>query len=275
MAIRCLRGMNRVSQPSRKRLLLCAGALWLPGLILLLSAGCRTADGAWPGIESSGVLRLGIDPTFPPFGFVGPSGLEGLDVDLAHAVASTLGLRAEFVHLSYDALYDALSTGQVDVLISALIVAPERTRDFAYSQSYFDAGETLFFLASNSEIAGMETLSGRLLAVELGAQGHVEATAWSRRVTDLEVMTYNSGDEAMTAVLSGEADAALVDAVTGRLFTMTRPGLQRGIRQVTSEPYAMVVRQQDSLLLEKLDSSLEGLRSSGQLQQIVEKWLGE
>jgi len=251
------------------------GALTLASLCLLLSIGCKSRDDAWLRIESSGVLRLGIDPTFPPFDFVGPTGTEGLDVDLAHGVASELGLRAEFVHLSYDALYDALSTGQVDALISALIITPERTRDFAYSQSYFDAGETLFFLDSDSETGGMETLSGRILAVELGAQGHVEATIWSRRVTDLEVAIYNSGDEALMAVLSGEAAAALVDAVTGRLFAMKNPGLQRGIRPVTAEPYAMVVRRQDSALLEQLDSSLERLRSSGQLQQIIEKWLGE
>ena len=48
--------------------------------------------------------------------------LEGFDIDLASAIATDLGLTAEFVYFGYDGLYDALQTEQVDVLISALVI---------------------------------------------------------------------------------------------------------------------------------------------------------
>jgi polar amino acid transport system substrate-binding protein len=250
-------------------------AFVLVGLCFLLPTSCQSADEAWRRIESSGTLRLGIDPSFPPFEFAQADGLAGLDVDLAHAVASDLGLKAEFIHLSYDGLYDALGTGQVDVLISALIISPERTRDFAYGQSYFDAGEMLFYSAGNQGIEEIDALSGGALAVELGAQGHVEATIWSRRIDGLRLQTYNSSNEALQAVVDGKADAALVDAVSGRLFMMQQPALQRSHQQVTSEPFAMVVRRQDTVLLDRLNDSLERLSLSGRLEGIVATWLGD
>jgi polar amino acid transport system substrate-binding protein len=249
--------------------------------ICLLLASCQEADRSWERVSESGVLRVGLDPTFPPFEVADEQGLRGLDVDLAHALAEDLGLKPEFVHFGYDGLYDALATGQVDVLISALVVVPERTRDFAYSQSYFNAGEILIVPQSEQTLTGMEDLNGRILAVELGALGHVEATAWARQLPDLTVQTYDSVDAALNAVATEEADAGLVDAVNGRLYLAQQAAappdqnfLNRLPEPVTVEPYALVVRIDDQMLLEKLDQSLGKLITSSQLEIIVKRWLG-
>ncbi len=130
-------------------------------------------------------MRIGLDPTYPPFEVADDSGVSGLDVDLAYALADELGLQVEFVYFGYDGLYDALATKQVDVLLSALVIMPERRRDFDYSEPYFNAGEILIVPSAEEEIDEMGDLNGRRLAVELGAQGHVEATQWAKRLEDL------------------------------------------------------------------------------------------
>ncbi len=184
----------------------------------IMLQSCQTEDETWRRIEKTAVLKIGLDPTYPPFETANESGLYGLDIDLANAVAADLGLNVEFVLFGYDGLYDALATQQVDVLLSALIIAPERTRDFAYTEPYFNAGEILIVQATNEDIVEMADLNGRFLAVELGAQGHVEATSWERRLSNLTVLPFGSADEALTAVANGSADAALIDAISGRLF---------------------------------------------------------
>ena len=194
-------------------------------LLVLFLPGCREEDDSWTRIQQSGVLRVGLDPTYPPFEMADGIPLEGFDVDLARAVAADLGLTAEFTHFGYDGLYDALHTEQVDVLISGLVVFPERTRDFAYSESYFNAGQMLIAPeAANRDVpalATIESLNNHTLAVELGAEGHVLATTWERQLPELTIMPYNSPDEALTAVVSGEADAVLIDSISGRLFLKT------------------------------------------------------
>ena len=180
----------------------------------------------------------------------------------------------QFVYFGYDGLYDALATNQVDVLISALVIIPERTRDFAYSTPYFDAGEILIVPADNETIETMANLNGRILAVELGTLGHVEATEWAKRVADLTVRPFPTADEAMTAVQQGTADAALTDAISGRLFLREDDGLKRLPESVTVEPFALVVRNEDEQLLIVLNQSLATLQQSGQLDQIENEWLG-
>ncbi len=244
-------------------------------ITMIMLQSCQAEDETWNRIEKTAVLKVGLDPTYPPFEVADESGLYGLDIDLANAVAADLGLNVEFVLFGYDGLYDALATQQVDVLLSALIIAPERTRDFAYTEPYFNAGEILIVRADNEDIGEMADLNGRFLAVELGAQGHVEATSWERKLSNLTVQPFGSADEALTAVANGSADAALIDAISGRLFVAEHPMLSWVETAVSVEPFAMVVRIADEQLLEKLNESLARLQENGTHAKIINKWIDQ
>ncbi|MCL4266165.1 MAG: ABC transporter substrate-binding protein [Anaerolineae bacterium] len=248
---------------------------WFTCTLLVLLVACRNQADAWQRVQETGVLKVGLDPTYPPFEAADANGVFGLDIDLANALAADLGLQTEFVLFGYDGLYDALATGQVDVLISALVIAPERMKDFAYSEPYFNAGEILIVRQDEAAITEMVDLDGRTLAVELGALGHVEATTWARELADLTVVSYPTADEAMTAVVTGAAEAALVDAISGRLFLRETPGLKRTTNPITVEPFAIVTRIGDRRLLTQLNESLARLQTIGKLDEIITHWLGE
>lgn len=246
-------------------------------LMLLLLSACRSDSGAWDRIQESGVLRVGLDPTFPPFEETKGAGVQGLDVDLAQELANELGIKAEFVYFGYDGLYDALATNQVDVLISALVIMPERGRDFAYSEPYFNAGEILIVPQSETRIHEMVDLQNRRLAVELGSLGHVEAIEWAKRLENLEILPFGSAAEALDAVAAGQADAGLVDSISGRLYIKEQgpdqPSLNRVETPVTVEPYAAVIRIEDQKLLVNLNEALQSLKTEGRLDLIIARWL--
>ncbi len=247
---------------------------WLLAFVLLptvLLVACQGQESTWERVQRSGVLRVGLDPTFPPFEFYDGQTLHGIDVDLARAIAAEKGLTAEFLHFGFDGLYDALGTEQVDVLISALTPDPARTRDFAYSAGYVDSGLVLVSPAT-TPFGHMEALSDRSVAVELGAAGHVEATTWQRQVPGLTIATFTSSDEALRALADGQADAAIVDNITYRLVDPAGIGAEFVAAPLTSEPYAIVVRRDDADLLEELDDALADLRDNGRLDSILNSW---
>lgn len=220
-----------------------------------------------------GTLRVGMDPTFPPFELADGGELRGLDVDIANAITEQLGLEADFVLISYDGLYDSLATERVDLVLSAMVVMPERTKDFAYSESYFNAGEVLITSQQWAEAATLADLAGSTIAVELGSRGHVELIYWSNRLKNVDILPLESSAAAVDAVAAGKADAAVVDAVSGRLALIEHPQLQLSSIPVTVEPYAAVVRIADSLLLRHINEQIALLRSSGRLQEMTAFWL--
>ena len=82
-------------------------------LILLLgTAGCSPADTSLERVRRGGVLRIGLDPTYPPFENGDTGDLHGLDIDLAREIAAELEVEAVFVYYGYDGLYDALLTSR-------------------------------------------------------------------------------------------------------------------------------------------------------------------
>lgn len=243
-------------------------------IFLLLLTTCGGKEGTWQKVQDSGILKVGLDPTYPPFEVFNGEEVVGIDADLAVILAQELGVEVEFVHFGYDGLYDALLTKQADVLISALVVMPERTKDFAYSEPYFNAGEILVVRNNETEIEGMTDLNGRSLSVELGSQGHLQASEWQRKLPNLTILPFNSPDEALTAVLHKNADAALIDHISGRLFIKEQTDLRRIEEPITAEPYAIVLRAEDNQLRDAINNSLDQLKNSGQLNEIKEEWLG-
>jgi polar amino acid transport system substrate-binding protein len=242
-------------------------------IAVVLGSGCRQVDESLLRIQESGRIRIGLDPTFPPFESADGQPLEGFDVELAEALASRLNVEPEFVYFGYDGLYDALATKQVDVLISALVIQPERTRDFAYSDPYFDAGQVLV-VPAESPLETAADLRGRILAVELGAEGHVAALEWNQAGAGIDIMPANTAEEAIRAVAGNEVDAALVDNISGSLMVAEGPALQVAGQPITSEPFSMVVRIEDEALLESLNNALRELAADGRLDQIRRRWLG-
>jgi len=253
--------------------------VWLQALTLLIFLfglmGCGREPDIWPTIQETGILRVGLDPTYPPFAVATENDLFGFDVELAQALAADLELQVQFGYFGYDGLYEALEAGQTDVLISALVIDETRTRDFAYSEPYFNAGQMLI-IPDGSTIEGMADLRNSALAVELGSEGHVIAQEWARRLVGLEVIPFSTPSEAVAAADNLTASATLLDHINARLLLAAQPtSLQLAPTPVTVEPYALVVRLEDDQLLEQLNNSLERLISNGTVDTIARHWLDE
>jgi polar amino acid transport system substrate-binding protein len=234
---------------------------------VLLTVACRSHDAGWERVSRSGTLRVGLDPTFPPFEWMEGEQVVGLDVDLARALGEVLGVTVQFDLISHDALYDALVTQRVDLLASALVIDPLRTRQVAYSTPYFNAGELLVSRSGEAAQPG----PGRRVAVELGATGHLLATEWQRQWGEMELLTADSAENALRLVREGSADFAVVDAVTAHL--LRGDGLQIAPDPLTVEPFALALRSDHPELLQRVNAALDQLAQSGRLDAIITRRL--
>ena len=258
------------------RLLLLVAALGL-GLGLLLTACARQEDETWSRVAESGVLRVGMDASFPPFESIEADGtLSGLDVALAQELGRRLGVETQFVaNLPYDGLYDALTARRVDVVISSLVIVPERQADFAYSTPYFDAGLVLVTRDDEAGRAIKRTgdLAGRVLAVEFGSTGDMEARRLARRLRGLVTRPYETADAALVAVADGQADAALVDHVSAMLGDDPARHLRIVEPPFAPEPYAVAMRADSPHLLQAINDALAAMADDGTLAALQGRYL--
>jgi polar amino acid transport system substrate-binding protein len=228
-------------------------------------------DGTLAEIRRRGSLRVGLDASFPPFESMTENGqIVGIDVDIARAVAADLGVELELVNIGFDGLYDALLAHRVDLVISGLPYDPRWTQDVAYTSNYFNAGQILVTQAGEPTITTVEDVAGQIVAIEWGSQAEMEGRRLAQRLQGVTLLRRETADEALAALLAGEADAAVVDAVSGvRAF----PRGLRIVAYLTEEWYAAAVHIESQELLMTVNQSLSHLSESGELAKIQARWL--
>jgi len=251
--------------------ILLAVLVLLAGITLWAWLVLPNDDGTLADIQARGTLRVGLDASFPPFEMInGNDEIVGLDVDIARAIAADLGVEAEFVNIGFDGLYDALLARRVDVVLSGLPYDPRWTEDVAYTHNYFNAGEMLVTLANNTAINTLEDLAGHTLAVEWGSQADMEGRRLAHEINTIKLLRQESAEAALEALFNGEADAAIVDAVSGaRAFP-------RGLKIVTyvsDDWYVGAVHIESQTLLAAVNQSLTRLNESGQMARMQAIWL--
>lgn len=237
----------------------------------------RVPDPYLQDIQSRGVIRVGIDPTYPPFDFLKDGKVEGYDAELARAIASDLGVGVEFQTLALDTLYDALEAGKVDLLISALPFVYERQGAVRYSIPYFQSGQVVVVRAGDNAIKSAADLQGRLVGVELGSAGDTEARRLvSTSLNQVQLRSiYHSPEEALDALTRGEVDAAITDNVSAQSYLRAhasangRPSLQVLSPPLTDEPYVVAMPAKAIGLSARVDALITRLGSSGELGRMM------
>jgi ABC-type amino acid transport substrate-binding protein len=94
----------------------------------LILTACGSSNGGDNPVKAAGVLRVGTEGVYSPFSYHDPATgeLTGYDVDVAHAVAEKLGVRAEFVETPWDSIFAALEANRFDVVANEVTITPER-----------------------------------------------------------------------------------------------------------------------------------------------------
>jgi polar amino acid transport system substrate-binding protein len=255
----------------REFLILLALLLMMGVVVRVLLPAIRGGETTWARIQQEGVLRVGLDPSFPPFEYEEEGSLVGYDVDLAQEVGRRIGLQVQFVPLGFDGLYDGLKAGKYDALISALPYDPRLTQDVAYSWVYFNAGQCLVVREDEGEITRVEDLREKKVAVEWGSAGDVEGRYLEERI-GFERVPYLTPREALEALRDGEVEAAIVDAVSAYGFMGEQGGgLVVGL-PVTDEPYVIAVRLDSPVLLREINFALRAMEEEGVLEGLEKKW---
>lgn len=219
-----------------------------------------------------GEIRIGVDASFPPFAVDDGTSLWGFDIDLGEAIAADIGLPVRFINMGFDGLYDAVIADQVDMVISALKVDLSRTADIRYSHHYFDAGLVLV-TPHDSPITMMDMMQGYRIAYEFGSIADSEVRDWERRIGRMQHHPYELPNYALDAVRLEQADAALVDNTSYRLYLRDHPDWQAQAHHVTSEVYAIALRIDRMDAWKLVNYAISALKDSGELAKIIEQWL--
>ena len=90
-------------------------------------------------IRERGTLRVGYLGERRPFAFFNEQGnLVGLDIEMAQVMAHLLGVAVEFVPVQRATMFEELNAGYCDIVMSGIVLTPDRTETVRFSAPYLD-----------------------------------------------------------------------------------------------------------------------------------------
>lgn len=239
----------------------------------LLPSAPSKPDDTWTRIQNEKILRIGIDPSSPPFiADDGKGNLSGFDVALAKEMANQWGVKIQWVYTGFDGLYDALNAGQFDMILSALPYNPNKTQDVRFTHAYFNGGPVLIVRGDDTTTTGLDRLQNQTIAVELGANGDAVARKWQKRY-NLQLKQYDTAQEALRALQKGEVRAAITDPIA--FIDFQRAEADTGALNwrivgapLAGENYVIAVRRDSPTLLGEINALIDSLQRDGRLEEL-------
>lgn len=212
-------------------------------------------------------LTMICEATFPPYEYHVRGGIDGIDPALARIVAACLGRELEIQDMAFDAVIPAVSTGKAEIAASGLTITDERKKQVLFSVPYVEAAQVVV-VRLGCDIATPAALHGRRIAVQSGSTGDLFVTQ-----TYGEPERFQNVAFAITAVLSGKAEAAVVDQEPARVFVASSQGLQILADPAVCEQYAFAFSKQSQTLCAQVNAIFEAMRKQGTLATLVARYI--
>jgi polar amino acid transport system substrate-binding protein len=229
---------------------------------------------------TDGVLQVGSDIAYAPIEFFeeGTTTPKGLDIDLANAMAEELGVTTEFVNTGFDGIIGALNASRFDVIMSAMTVTDERSKEIDFVP-YLIAGTDILVPAGNPKnIQSIEDLSGLTAAVQIATiqvDQLTEANADLKAAgkPEITILTFDQNPLAVEQLRTGRADAVLADSPVAANDARLSDGKLESVGlTIPPEPYGIGVRKESTALKAAIEDALQKVKDSGKYDQILKDW---
>ncbi|HRW49418.1 MAG TPA: transporter substrate-binding domain-containing protein [Caldilinea sp.] len=247
------------------------------------TAAPEAEESPTPAPAQTGIVTVGIDPSFEPFVFVKDGKLSGFDVDLLNAMAADGDFEVAYVVSDFDEIFAGLQSGKYDAAISAITITDARKEIVDFTEPYFESGNApvsfynpgqgIAIRTDNTAITGPESLTE---GVRVGVKSGTTGAEFAAENTTAELVEFVESKPALDALTAGEVDAVIVDipVIVGYIKSNPNAGLRVTGGPVTEEAYGIAVSKDKPEVLAKLNEALARVRGSDQYATLFNTWFG-
>jgi polar amino acid transport system substrate-binding protein len=232
-------------------------------------------------ILERGTIRVGGSDPYPPAAFYASDGrtVVGFEPDLAAEMGRVLGVRFEFLNVSFSDLLPQLRRHKFDIVMASMTDNAEREKhaDFV---NYFQAGTAIIVQRGNPHgISDLKDLCGRVVAV---AEDTVQEDLLGRTQKGcndgrrIDIRSYGDNANALVQLRTGRAVAVLTDYPPAvQLSTDQRTSAHYQLAASTQyepSPYGIAVAKDQTELRDSLRDALERVMRAGGYADVLQRW---
>lgn len=216
-----------------------------------------------------GKLTMSTNAAFPPYEMTTDSGdFEGIDVEIAAAIAEKLGLELDILDTDFDSALLAVNQGKSDMVMAGVSVTDDRLLVMDFSDTYA-TGIQVVIVKEGSDVT-LDNLGEKMIGVQKGTTG------WQYCTDDYgeeHVTAYDNGLTAVQALVSGKVDCVVIDNAPAQEFVKANDGLAILDTEYANEDYSIGVDKGNAALLDAINGALKELIADGTVQRIIDTYI--
>lgn len=239
-----------------------------------LFAGCSGNASSGLNTVEDGKLIMSTNAAFPPYEMTtDDGGYEGIDVEIAGAIAEKLGLELVVDDMDFDAAQLAVQQGKSDLCMAGLSVTEDRKLVMDFSDTYA-TGVQVVIVMEGSDVT-MDNLGEMMIGTQRGTTGYIYAsdTPENGGYGEDHVIAYDNGITAVQALMNGQVDCVIIDNAPAQEFVASNPGLTLLDGEWVVEEYAIGLNKDNAELNEAINNALAELIDDGTVQGIIDKYI--
>ncbi len=224
----------------------------------------------------AGKLHMATNAAFPPYEMISDNGgFEGIDVEIATAIAQKLGLELVVDDMEFNSVIISVQGGKSDIAMAGLTVTDERKQNVDFTESYA-TGVQVIIVPEGSDIQTVDDLANdKMIGVQDGTTGYIYCSA---KVADGgygedHVSSYPNGAMAIEALKGGKVDAVVIDNEPAKAFVAANDGLKILDTEYIIENYAIGISKDNPGLRDAVNNALKELIADGTVKTIVDKYI--
>lgn len=191
-------------------------------------SGSSSQSALMQKIKKDGKLVVGTASGFPPYEFLDTSvkdrkKIDGIDMKIAEAVAQKLGVKLEVQDMTFQSLLSSITTGKVDIAISAINPTEERKKTVDFSNNYLEGKQTLLVRKEDAgKYKSLADFEGKKIAVQKSTIQEKLATS---QIPNAQIVALAKVSDALLELKQGKVDAVPVQNIVGGQYLVTNDDL--------------------------------------------------
>ena len=215
-------------------------------------------------------LVMCTNAEFPPYEYHDGSNIIGIDIDIIKKIGEMKGFEVEIMDIAFDACIPAVMNSKADFAMSGMTVTEDRKENVDFTHTYQTAIQNVI-VPSDSTIKNIEDLKGKKIGVIEGYTGDLYAT---EDFGEEYISRYHKNTDGFQSLKSGRIDAFIIDDQVAKALVAEDGGDYKILDSAYAlEEYAIAVKKGNKEILDMLNSAIDEMKSNGELQKIIDKYI--
>ena len=234
-------------------------------------------NGVLEEIRERGVLRVGTAGDYQPMSYLDPETgtYIGFDAELAEDLASSLGVKIEYITTSWPTLMEDTLAGKFDLAICGITVTDARKEQALMSDGYLINGKTILCRAEDAEkYTSLKTINKPKVRVMENPGGLNEKFA-RENLPDAKLIIHEVNQEIPGLIASGEADVMITEVMEAGFYAGKDSRLAAPLIEepFTQGKLGVLMPKGSEDLLEYVNEFIQKEKESGRIDELAKKYI--